>query len=266
LGVNSTTGTVTLTHLGVNSVAGSTYIGVSASTGSVQITNLGVQTLTAGTDTSVSAATGLITVWNNSTLQSITSRGSASTNAIQITNATQATSISTGSLVVSGGVGVSGNIFVGSNLNVTGVSTFTGGTLFVGASTHTGNVTVQGILTVDSSLETVSFPAITANAVDLNFEIGNVFELDSTSTNITANYINVPITDGLAIETKLVITQGATAYIPSAVTINTVAQTILWQGGTPPTGNSNKLDIVSFTFINNGTTTPRVIGNLSTFG
>jgi len=138
LGVSSTTGTVTLTSLGVSAINASTYIGVSASTGSVTITNLGVQTLTAGTDTSVSTATGLVTVWNNSTLQSITSRGSATNNAIQLTNTTQATSFSTGSLVVSGGVGISGNLHVNTNLNVAGVSTFTS------AITAVGTLTLQG--------------------------------------------------------------------------------------------------------------------------
>jgi trimeric autotransporter adhesin len=147
LGVSSTTGTITLTSLGVSSVSGSTYIGVSASTGSVAFTNLGVQTLTAGTDTSVSASTGTIIVWNNSTLQTITSRGSASSNAIQITNATQATSISTGALVVTGGVAIGGDLQIAgsavitTSLTVTSTLTLNGATQNLGSAT--GNSTIN---------------------------------------------------------------------------------------------------------------------------
>ena len=135
---------------------------------------------------------------------------------------------------------------------------------------NTGIVTVPNLtatnLTVTSSLEIYTSPAISSNAVTLNFLNGNTFALASNAAAITANYTNVPTTTGQVISTALIITQGSTAYIPSAVTINTVSQTIKWQGGSPPTGNANKTDIVSFTFICNGTTTPTVIGSLSTYG
>jgi hypothetical protein len=92
-----------------------------------------------------------------------------------------------------------------------------------------------------------------------------LFNLGSNAANITANYTNVPITTGQIIATTLIISQGATAYIPDTVTINANSQTIKWQGGSPPTGNANNVDIVSFTFICNGTTTPTVIGSLTTY-
>jgi hypothetical protein len=103
--------TFTVNNIGVTSAAGTTYLGVSAATGAVQFTNLGVQTLTAGTDTAVSASTGTVIVWNTSTLQSITNRGSTTTNQISITNATVSTSTVTGALTVVGGVGVQGDIY-----------------------------------------------------------------------------------------------------------------------------------------------------------
>ena len=70
------------------------------------IGQFGVSGLTAGTDTAVSSSTGAVTVWNTSTLQSITNRGAATTNAISITNATASTTTGTGALIVSGGVGI----------------------------------------------------------------------------------------------------------------------------------------------------------------
>ena len=125
---------------------------------------------------------------------------------------------------------------------------------------------LTGIFTATNSLEVYTSPSISTNAVTLDFTTGNTFALSSNAAAITANYTNVPTTTGQVISTALVITQGSTAYIPSAVTINTVSQTIKWQGGSPPTGNINKTDIVSFTFICNGTTTPTVIGSLTTYG
>ena len=36
--------------------------------------------------------------------------------------------------------------------------------------------------------------------------------------------------------------------------IGGVAQTLNWQGGTPPTGTDNGIDVVSFTVLNDGGT------------
>jgi hypothetical protein len=132
IGVNTSTGNVTFTNLGVQTLTGSTYIGVSTSTGSVTVVNLGVQTLTAGTDTAVSSSTGTVTVWNTSTLQTVTSRGSSTNQAITITNNTSATSTQSGALRVVGGVGVGQDLYVGGNTFVSGNILPTTSTLSLG--------------------------------------------------------------------------------------------------------------------------------------
>lgn len=68
--------------------------------------------ITAGTDTAVNTSTGNITIWNISTLQSITSRGSSTDQAILLTNTTDSTSTTTGALIVTGGVAVQKNLNV----------------------------------------------------------------------------------------------------------------------------------------------------------
>ena len=78
--------------------------------------NFGVSTITAGTDTQVSTSTGAVVVWSTSTLQSVTDRGAATTNAILITNTTSATSTATGALRVQGGVGIGGSVYVGNRV------------------------------------------------------------------------------------------------------------------------------------------------------
>jgi len=127
--VSSNTGSVTVTNIGVVSLAGSTYLGISAASGSnITLTNLGVQTLTAGTDTAVSSTTGTITVWNTSTLQSITARGASTINAININNQAASNSTNSGALQVLGGVGVGGSIYAG-NLFANGAQVWTTATL-----------------------------------------------------------------------------------------------------------------------------------------
>jgi hypothetical protein len=75
------------------------------------ISENGVSNIVAGTDTSISTSTGFVTIWNTSTLQSVTNRGSTTTNAVNIASTTSATSTSTGALIVDGGVGVKGSVY-----------------------------------------------------------------------------------------------------------------------------------------------------------
>ena len=152
-------------NMGVTATIGTTYIGVSTSTGSVTFTNLGVQTLTAGTDTAVSANTGTITVWNTATLQSTTNRGASTNNAISITNTASSISTTTGALTVAGGVGIGQNINIGGTLGRSGswASTgwlTTGIALSIPAATYTDTslTGAQGAVAASS----LGIPTITA--------------------------------------------------------------------------------------------------------
>jgi hypothetical protein len=229
LGINNSTGTLTLTSLGVSSVAGSTYIGVSASTGSVTITNLGVQTLTAGTDTSVSAATGLVTVWNNSTLETVTARGNVSSTAIQITSSTSSTSIVSGALTVAGGVGIGGRLFVGGDVNatsgilVTNTSTFTNSLIIGNALTVSGTVTLNGATqnlgsTTSNTTINLGYGATTSG----NVKTVNIGTNGSTGSNTFIN-IGSPLS-----------ANSSTIYGDATVTGNLLMQgaTILWSVST----------------------------------
>ena len=71
----------------------------------------GSGTILAGTDTAVYTFAGVTTIWNTSTLQTVTGRGATTTNRISIINTTSSTSTTTGALTVSGGLGVGGSIY-----------------------------------------------------------------------------------------------------------------------------------------------------------
>jgi hypothetical protein len=130
----------------------------------------------------------------------------------------------------------------------------------------TGTVNIIGTTVLQQTIERFSSATIISNSVLLDFTAGAIFYLGSNSSNITANFTNVPTAPGQTMSVTLVISQTGTAYIPSAININASSQQILWQGGSAPSGNANKTDVVSFTFICTTFSTYTVLGTLSTYG
>jgi hypothetical protein len=118
----------------------------------------GVTTIDAGTDTAISTSTGQVTIWNTSTLQTVTDRGFTTTNQILITNITSATSTATGALVVAGGVGIGGRLYASSLYDAGNRVLTTASALVysivagndIAINTATGNVTVSNISTLQS--------------------------------------------------------------------------------------------------------------------
>ena len=78
---------------------------------------------------------------------------------------------------------------------------------------------------------------------------GHIFYHTSISADFTANFTNLGLSTNYSTNLTLILNQGATAYIPSALQIAGSAQTINWQGGSAPTGTVNGIDAVSFTVL-----------------
>jgi hypothetical protein len=83
---------------------------------------------------------------------------------------------------------------------------------------------------------------------------GHIFYHTGAAADWTANFTNLDLTAEYATTLSIVIAQGATAYIPTAVEIGGVAQTILWQGGSAPSGTADGTDVVAFSILNDGGT------------
>ena len=151
------TGTSTITvGSGTITINGSVVI-----TSSTLLTNA-VTALYAGTDTRVDANVGSVTVWNESTLQTVTDRGARTNNPITITDNTNSTGTNTGALVVNGGVGIGGDLWLGGDFYVQGhtvitTSSFAGqivaGTDILITATDTGVVYFSDISTLQSVSE-----------------------------------------------------------------------------------------------------------------
>ena len=73
--------------------------------------------------------------------------------------------------------------------------------------------------------------------------------------------LNSKINTNDAITVSFLVTNGATAYKHSALTIDGSAQTVKWSGGTAPAaGNASSIDAYSFTIIKTAASTYTVLG------
>jgi hypothetical protein len=172
--------------------------------------------ITAGTDTAISTSTGNITIWNTSTLASVTARSGITSTALRFENQTQSTSTDTGSLVISGGLGVGKNLTVGENLTVFGTINFQG----QGGSVIDGNTATFGWVNVTGTQIGlfVSGSAVVGNnltATTINV-IGRSTLQDATAANVTVT--NLTVTNNETVNGNLSVggnfnTTGTTALI-----------------------------------------------------
>lgn len=106
--------------------------------------------------------------------------------------------------------------------------------------TFTGNTSLQ--LVGDA----ITKKTAATGVVDHNCSEGSIWYHTGMTANFTANFTNVPTTDMRGISLTVILLQTTTAYIPNAVQIDGVAQTINWQNGAQPPGNPNRKDMVNF--------------------
>jgi len=129
-----------------------------------------------------------------------------------------------------------------------------------------GGLTTNGVLSIEQGTQE-SFSTLTGATGTVTHDCtnGNIFYHTSPAANWTANFTNLNLSQEYATALTLVISQGSTAYIPTAVQISGVGQTIIWQGGSEPNGTANGTDVVSFSMLNDGGSYV-VLGQLSSFG
>lgn len=125
--------------------------------------------------------------------------------------------------------------------------------------------TFTGTTTLQQSTEVLNTKAGATGVVVHDFSTGSIWYHTAISSNFTANFTNVPTTADRTISVVLILVQGGTAYLPTAVQIDGVTQTINWSGGFAPTPVINQIDIVSFNLLRVGSTWT-VIGAGTTYG
>jgi hypothetical protein len=98
-----------------------------------------------------------------------------------------------------------------------------------------------------------------------NCQWGHIWYHTGVTADFTANITNLALTQEDTTNVAVVVNQGGTGYIPNAVEIDGVAQTIVWQSNSAPTATDNGVDTFSFTIMNDGGTY-MVLGQSTSFG
>ena len=147
------------------------------------------------------------------------------------------------------------NVFDGAFSSLSGKPTTLGGYGITDAVSPTTETTFTKDVHFNRGVEE-KFATLTGQSgvVAHNWNDGHVFYHTTPAGDITANFINVNLTAEYATNVTIIINQGATPYIITAVQIAGSGQTINWQGGSAPTGNANGIDSFSFTILNDGGT------------
>lgn len=213
----------------------------------------------AGGLTTSSDADGTITITGGG------STGNVTFNTTTIDTSDSSAITFTPAVVFNSDITVDNDIFVSNNLfSTVSITTPKITSLSSALTLEASSIVLDGSATFYRSTEVVNSISGATGTVTHNFQNGSLFLHSSIAANFTANFTNVPTTDGRSITVALILDQGATAYIPNAVQINGNAQTIKWSGGTPPSGTNNYTDIVNFTLIRSGGSWT-VLGSLSTY-
>ena len=188
---------------------------------------------------------------------------------------TNSTSTTSGAVQIKGGIGITGAVFVGESINATSTTTSTNTT--TGALIVSGGVGIAGTVNIGADLVISGLTTLTYTSEKLNtktsatgtvthdLSTGSIFYHSSISSNFTANITNVPTTNDRAIGVTLVLAQGVTAYMSTALQIAGSAQTINWVNNSIPAGTASKVDIVGFSLIRTGSAWT-VLGQYSTYG
>jgi hypothetical protein len=126
------------------------------------------------------------------------------------------------------------------------------GALSAASFTTTGGMTVSGTTDIQEMREQIVDVTLASNVGTLDWTAGNIYYIGTAPTaNMTLNATNVPTTSAKTMTINVIVTQGATGYIPSTFQIAGTSQTIRWAAGLTPTGTSSagKLDIFTFTLL-----------------
>jgi len=124
-----------------------------------------------------------------------------------------------------------------------------------------------------AEVDTISATAATGT---INYDITTqsvLFYTSNASANWTVNFrgssgtsLNTLMQTGESISATFLVTQGATAYYNSAVTIDGVSVTPKWQGGTAPTsGNASSVDSYTYVIQKTGSATYVVLAAQTKF-
>ena len=205
--------------------------------------------------------------------------------AYQINGANVLSSTFLGSTVLASSLTSVGALASGSITSAFGSIDIGTDTLAAGNTTITGSITSTKVTANGSSsslamktpnITEVDTIAATAATGTINYDITTQsvqYYTSNASANWTLNFrgssgtsLDSLMITGESISATFMVTQGATAYYNSAVTIDGSSVTPKWQGGTAPTsGNASSLDVYTYVIQKTGSATFVVLASQTKF-
>lgn len=245
------------------------------SAGNVSVGNLSATGLSGTLSTAVQP-----NITSIGTLASLTVTGlvTATAGGIKVGNIQDPTGTSTVT-IASGSISVLGNITAGTSGTGRVTATTFAGNLATAAQPNVTSIGTMSSLTVSGNANfasgmtlfratqdvTIDSSPTAASTVNYDINVGVVFDV-TPSGAWTANIGNVPTTTNRTTVVTFIITQGATAYLPSAVQVNGVEQTVKWINSAAPTGTASKVDVVAYSLVRSSAGAWTVLGQSASYG
>lgn len=251
----------------------SSIISNSLNTGSIISNTLAVGQISTSGNTSISGnlnVTGTTTTTGINNLQSTTFANVLIANTFT-TNTSTSNTITTGT--------ITSNTLTSNTITVGVLTSNTTTTNVLSSNTSTSNnLTINDTIVVREILETTNIQNIgvgnTMNILFTSGGTGSVFYYTANSTsNVIFNFardnnttLNSYMANGQSLSCAILVTQGATAYIPTQIRIDGANVTPKWSGNNIPTsGNPNSIDVYSFSIIKIGNQSYTVLGSATRF-
>jgi hypothetical protein len=172
--------------------------------------------------------------------------------------------------VADGGTGASTAADARTNLAVPGTAvanTFTAKQTFsnsTGGSSKFPNILETATVSATAATGTINLDVITQSIVYYTTNASGNFTLNFRGDGTTS--LNTLMATGESIAATFLVTNGATAYYNSAVTVDGTSVTPKWQGGTAPTsGNASSVDIYTYVIVKTGSATYTVFAAVTKF-
>jgi len=127
--------------------------------------------------------------------------------------------------------------------------------------TNTGEVTT---VSATAATGTIQYDVITQSVLFYTTNASGNWTLNIRGDSSTI--LNSFMSTGQSISIAFLVTQGASAFYNSAVTIDSVSVTPKWQGGTAPTsGNASGVDIYTYTIVKTASAAYNVFASQTQF-